>query len=380
MNYLSENTISNKTVLLRCDFNVPVKDNVIEDNSKIIKSLDTIKYLLDNNNKVIIFSHFGRVKTDSDKINNSLRIVFEELKKYIDVSFIEDPNNIILDDSKCFLVENTRFTDLPEVRESKNDLELSKYWASFGDVFVNDAFASLHRAHSSTAGLSKFLPTYFGFLVESELKNLDILINNTPRPFVVIMGGAKVEDKIVYIEGLCKYVDKIILTGSILNAFLKVMNYNIGKSDIDIDEVTVERIKKVLSDYSDKICFGRKFGVLNNDKYSIKDLDLVNDIDILYDNYVLYDALDNCNILFMNGTCGFMKDDRFTHGTKELLEYISNLNCKKIAGGGDALYTINRFGFNNIFDYLSSGGGATLEYVSNHKLNALEFIKENTSK
>jgi len=178
MNYLSKYPIKNKTVLLRCDFNVPVKNNQITDDSKIVKSLETIKFLLQNNNRIILLSHFGRVKAESDKQNNSLFIVFEELKKYIDLEFVENPLNLDkvknTSEKHCFLVENTRYTDVPEKRESANDLDLANYWASFADVFVIDAFASLHRVHSSTAGISKYLPTYIGFLVERELENLKL--------------------------------------------------------------------------------------------------------------------------------------------------------------------------------------------------------------
>ncbi len=176
MKALSESTITNKKVLLRCDFNVTYKDGTIIDDSKIQKSLETIKHLLDNNNKVIIFSHLGRVKTEEDKANNSLAIVYEYLKDYIELEFINNPLDLSkvtdVTNCNCFLVENTRWTDVPEKKESVNDLDLAKYWASFGDVFVIDAFASLHRAHSSTAGISKYLPTYYGFLVEKELNNL----------------------------------------------------------------------------------------------------------------------------------------------------------------------------------------------------------------
>ena len=175
MKYLSESKIENKKVILRCDLNVPIKNNEILDNSKIIDSLNTIEYLLNNNNTVIILSHFGRIKKEEDKKENSLLPVFYELKKYIDIEFIPNPLNLeevtSVSTSKCFLVENTRFTDLSQKKESSNDLELAKYWSNFGDVFVLDAFATSHRVHSSTAGISKYLPTYIGFMMEKKLSN-----------------------------------------------------------------------------------------------------------------------------------------------------------------------------------------------------------------
>ena len=208
MKYISKENIVNKNVLVRFDFNVPIKNNRITDDSKIKKSLKTINYLLENNNRVILFSHFGRVKTNEDKENNSLRLVFQELKKYLNIVFIENNENIefYLNNSKsnCFLVENTRFTDIPVKRESKNDLELAKYWASFGDIFVLDAFASMHRVHSSTSGIGAFLPTYIGFLVEEEIENLKEIVDIKNNHFVVIMGGAKVDDKILIINDLVK--------------------------------------------------------------------------------------------------------------------------------------------------------------------------------
>ena len=183
------------------------------------------QYIL-NNNRIIILSHFGRIKKNEDKEKNSLKIVYEYLKKYINLVFVENNENVgfYLNTSKCncFLLENTRFTDIPEKRESKNNLEIAKYWASFADIFVLDAFGSMHRAHSSTAGIGAYLPTYIGFLVEEELKNLNVLIEPKNIPVVVVMGGAKVDDKILIIKSMLEKCDKLILTGGILNTFLKV--------------------------------------------------------------------------------------------------------------------------------------------------------------
>lgn len=381
MKYLSEEKICDKTVLLRCDFNVPVKDSVIIDNSKIVKSLDTINYLLDNNNKVIIFSHFGRVKKEEDKINNSLKIVYEELKKYIDVEFISNPlelemiNNSI---SKCFLVENTRFTDVPEKRESSNDLELAKYWASFGDVFVLDAFASAHRAHTSTSGISKYLPTYLGFLMEKEINNLSPLLSDDTHPFLVIMGGAKVDDKIKIIESLLQKCDKLILTGGILNTFLKVSGKNVGNSLVSEEEDVIESVKNVLKMYSNKLYFTNDFVVLrDNEVLNIK-IDDIKDNDIIYDNIPnIIDVLNEEKTIFFNGTCGKYEIDSYKEGTFKLLKDLSDTNASVYIGGGDTVSAVNKFGFTNSYKYLSSGGGATLEYVAYGKLAALEWISNN---
>lgn len=383
MKYLSENLVQGKTVLLRCDFNVPVKDGIITDDSKIIKSLETIKFLLENENKVIIFSHFGRVKKEEDKQKNSLKIVYEELKKYIDVIFINDNEHLEDEfnhlDSRCFLVENTRFTDVPEKRESANDLELGKYWASFGDVFVLDAFGSMHRAHTSTAGISKFLPTYIGFLAEKEIKNLNELVENKEMPLVVIMGGAKVDDKIKIIKSMLEKCDKLVLTGGILNTFLKVLGKNVGNSLVSEDEEVLKEVKEVINNSFDKLKYSEEFVVNSNGEILKKNIDEINDNDIIYDNIIdLNGILNGKELVFFNGTCGKYEEQEYNIGTKKLLMDLYNSGSKVFVGGGDTVSAVIRFGYENKFYYLSSGGGATLEYVSYGQLKALEWIKENS--
>ena len=382
MKYLSKVKVRNKTVILRCDFNVPIKNKKIVDDSKIIKSLKTINYLLENNNKVIIFSHFGRVKTKEDKEKNSLKIVYDYLKKYVDLVFIENNENIdfYIKTSKnnCFLVENTRFTDIPEKRESKNDLELAKYWASFGDIFVIDAFGSMHRAHSSTAGIGAYIPTYLGFLVEEELKNLDKLLKLKDKPFIVIMGGAKVDDKILIIKNLLEKCDKLILTGGILNTFLKVLGKNVGKSLISEDEEVLSDIEFVLKKYKRKIVYSNNFIVNSNGEIKEKEAEEITEEDIIYDNIVDIKKLINKNVVvFFNGTCGKYEEEVYSVGTKKLLCDLNSSNSKVYIGGGDTVTAVNKLGFKDDFTYLSSGGGATLEYIAYGKLKALEYIKEN---
>ncbi len=380
MKYLSNVKLENKRVLLRCDFNVPIIDNEISDNSKIIKSIKTIKYLLENNNTVIIFSHFGRVKKESDKMTNSLKIVYEELKKYIDVEFIANPlelEQVNKSNKKCFLVENTRFTDVPEKKESTNDLNLAKYWSNFGNAFVIDAFGSLHRAHASTAGISKYLPTYLGFLVEEELNNLDKLINVVSKPFTVIMGGAKVDDKIQIIETMMTKCDYLILTGGILNTFLKVMGYNVGKSLVSNDPEIIESIKRVLNTCKDRIRYSETFGILRDNKYLEVNINEIKDDDIIYDNIITTDIIKNSNLIFFNGACGKFENLNYQKGTKKLLNDFLVSDAQVYIGGGDTVSAVTKFGYDNSFTYLSSGGGATLEYVAYGKLKALEYIKNN---
>ncbi len=381
MKYLDEVSIKNKVVLLRCDFNVPIKDGIIGDNSKIIKSLDTINYLLNNDNKVIILSHFGRVKTEDDKKTNSLKPVYIELQKYLNIKFIDDPLNLeaIKNDScSCFLVENTRFTDVPEKRESVNDLTLAKYWASFGDVFVVDAFASLHRAHSSTAGISKYLPTYLGFLVKKELESLKPLIVNRESPLYIIMGGAKLDDKIKIISNMLLSCDKLFITGGILNTFLKVMKKNIGQSLVSNDEEILREVEEILNKYKHKIYFSDLFVVQRQNESLKVHLQDIQDNDIIYDNLLDISPFNlEKSLIFFNGTCGKFEDAKYGEGTLNLLQELKNCQARVFIGGGDTVAAVTSFGFQNDFEYLSSGGGATLEYVAFKSLKALDFIKEN---
>ncbi len=380
MNYLSNKKIKNKRIILRCDFNVPVNDGNISDDSKITKSFKTINYLLENNNTIILMSHFGRIKKEEDKKSNSLKIVYEYLKKYYDLEFINNPLELeIINNStkKIFLVENTRYTDIPLKRESANDLELAYYWSKFADIFVIDAFASLHRAHASTAGLSKYLPTYLGFLVEEEIKNLQPLITIENRPFLVIMGGAKVDDKIKIIESIINRCDKLIITGGILNTFLKVKGYNIGGSLVSSDEEVLTCIKNLLINEDDKIFFSNNFIVRRNEKNLNIKIEEMEDNDIILDNIVESSLLDNLNMVFLNGTCGKYEEEPFGEGTKKLLKDLSNKDASIYVGGGDTVSAVKKFHYQDKFTYISSGGGATLEYVAYNKLKALEYIKDN---
>ncbi len=378
MKYLSKDNINNKKVLLRCDFNVPVVDNKITDDSRITKSFKTINYLLDNNNKVILLSHFGRVKSEEDKKKNSLYIVYEYLKKYYDLEFISNPLDLSIinnSDKNLFLVENTRFTDIPEKKESANDLKLAKYWSNFADVFVIDAFGSMHRTHSSTAGISNYLPTYLGFLVEEELNNLSPLLNHID---LVIMGGAKVDDKIKIIEGILPKCNYLIITGGILNTFLQVMGYNVGNSLVATDEEVLNKVKDILDSNKDKILYSDTFIVKrdnDNIKLSLKD---IKDRDIIYDNIIdLDNIINNSKIIFLNGTCGMCENDAYKEGTTMLLNKLANCGNDVYIGGGDTASFVKLFNLEEKFKYVSSGGGATLEYISDGDLKALKYIREN---
>lgn len=374
MHFIKDINIDNKRVVLRCDFNVPIENGIIKDNIKIKKSLKTINYLLDRNCKVIVLSHFGRVKTKDDKKKNTLEPVAKELSnllgkkvKFVNSCFGDEVKKIVDNASlgEVILLENTRFMDVEGKLESSNDLKLAEYFASLGDIFVNDAFGSMHRAHASTAGIAKFLPSAVGFLVADELNHLDILVNNTPHPFVVFMGGAKVDDKLPIIKSLIKRCDYLLLGGGIANSFLKAIGADIGQSLSTDDNEILEEIRNIMNEYKDKIVLPVDFSI---------DADVIYDIGIKsiskYKEYI-----DEAKIIFVNGTCGKYEDDRFKEGTENLFKVLYNSGKKVIVGGGDAAAAAKRFGYEDKFDYISSGGGATLEYIADKSLAALEWMK-----
>ena len=261
MKTIKDLDIKNKKVLIRCDFNVPLKDGKIEDDNRIVEALPTIKYAIEENAKVILLSHLGRVKEESDLEKNNLKVVADRLSELLgkDVIFVNETRGEELEEKinsmnpkDVLLIQNTRYEDLEGKKESSNDEELGAYWASLGDVFINDAFGTVHRAHASNVGIASHKEgnSAVGFLVEKELKALSEL-NNPERPFMVILGGAKVSDKIGVIENLVTKADKILIGGGMAFTFLKAKGFNIGKSLLD--EENIDFCKKVLADHEDKI-------------------------------------------------------------------------------------------------------------------------------
>ncbi len=374
MKRIEEINVDNKSVVLRCDFNVPVENNIIKDDAKIKKSLKTINYLLNHNCKVIILSHFGRVKTEADVKVNSLYLVGERLAtllnksvKFLDNCYGEEVKNVV-DNANLgdvLLLENTRIMDLYGKLESGNDLKLAEYWASLGDIYINDAFGSLHRAHASTAGIAKFLPHAIGFLVEDELKHLDILINNTPKPFCVFMGGAKVDDKLPLIESLLTRCDYLLTGGGIANSFLKARGADVGSSIATNNEEVLSKLKDLMIRYKGKIVMPVDFTLDDGVIYDLgsKSIDL-------YAKYI-----NHSEIIFVNGTCGKFEDERFREGTENLFKVLASSGKTVIVGGGDTASAVLKFGYNDKFAFVSSGGGATLEYIADKKLKALEWME-----
>lgn len=384
MKYYKNDNIQNKKVILRCDFNVTIKNGEIIDDTKIIKSLDTIKYLLDNNNSIIILSHLGKVKSDEDKTKNTLYPVHIRLKELLNNNIYfsnitrgEELNELAsnLKEKEILLVENTRHEDFPEKLESKCDDSLSKYWASLGELFINDAFGTSHRRHASNYGISKYLPSYYGELINEEKTKLDELINNPEKPFLVIMGGAKVEDKLKLISELLPICDNLIVGGGIANTFIYALNYKVGNSLLSLENI--EEIKELIKTYKEKIIIPTDFYVKNNENKEYRQLNEIKDEDIILDigeeSIKKYENIINLSkTIFINGTVGLYEDKDYEYGTKTLLEKLENSKGKVFVGGGDAVSATNKLGFENSFYYKSTGGGATLEYIIEKKMSALE--------
>ena len=374
MKTIKDIDLKNKKVVIRVDYNVPMENGIIKDSSKIKKSLRSINYLLENNCRVVILSHFGRIKSEEDKIKNSLKVVAKELAnllgknvKFLDNCYGDKVKNIV---DNCglgevILLENTRFMDIPEKRESGNDLSLAEYWASLGEVYINDAFGSMHRAHASTAGIAKYLPHAIGFLVMDELEHLNILIHNTPHPFTVFMGGAKVDDKLPIIKSLIERCDYLLVGGGIANSFLKAIGADIGNSIATIDEGIINELKKLMEDYKGKIVLPIDFTIDDGIIYDVGNKSIE-----VYKKYI-----DKSEIIFVNGTCGKFEDERFMEGTSNLFKILKDSGKKVIVGGGDTASACIKFGFKDSFDFISSGGGATLEYIADGTLKALEWME-----
>ena len=376
--------LNNKKVIIRCDLNVPMNGNNIEDDTRIKSSIRTIKYAINNGAKVILLSHLGKVKTEEDKNNNSLYPVSVRLSEYLDrkVKFSYDTcsdklTEMVdeLESGDVLLVENTRFEDLNNKRESNCDESLSKYWASLGDIFINDAYGSSHRSHASVTGIAKILPSGVGFLVEKEIKKIDdVLISNT-HPFIVILGGKKVDDKITLIEKLLKKCDKLLIGGAMSFTFLKTMGYNTGNSIVSDEHL--EFCKNILNKYSDKIVLPVDF-VLEN---SVKDIDEFTAGDVGYDvgpkTIKLFEKeLVLAKRVILNGPMGMFEDSRYEKGTKCILKVLEKNKIKTVVGGGDTASAVNKLGFGESFYHVSTGGGATMKYLEDGTLVGIEVIED----
>lgn len=384
--------VDNKRILLRCDFNVPIVGGNITDESKIIKSLETINYLLERNCKIIILSHLGRVKTEEDKTKYSLMIVKNSLERLLNKP-IKFANDILSEETKnmalnlqsgeILLLENTRFLDIPNNLESTLNLDVAKQIASLGEIFVFDAFAVAHRNHTTVVGIPKYLPSCLGFLVEKEKAMLDKIVINPARPFTVIMGGAKVDDKLKIINALLPKCEHLLVSGGIANSFLSALGLNVGASLKTENTETIKELKKLMLTYKEKFAFPLDAIVTTtySDTPTIKNINKIDTNDVIKDigtkTIDKYSKIINeSNTIFMNGTMGIYEEKEFANGTILILNTLKEKKDHVLIGGGDTVGATNTLGFKNVFPNISSGGGATLDYIAYGSLPGIDAIGE----
>ncbi|BAK21341.1 phosphoglycerate kinase [Melissococcus plutonius] len=385
--------LKDKKVLVRVDFNVPIKNGVITNDNRIVAALPTIKYVSENGGKAILFSHLGRVKTEEDKAGKSLKPVAERLGELLNkpVTFIPETRGKKLEDAinnmedgDVLVFENTRFEDIDGKKESGNDPELGKYWASLGDVFVNDAFGTAHRAHASNVGIaSTGIPTVAGFLMDKEIKFIGEAIETPKRPFVAILGGAKVSDKIGVIENLIAKADKILIGGGMTYTFYKAKGMQIGKSLVEEDKV--ELAKKLIEQAGDKLVLPIDSVTATEFSNEVPTEEHTGDVpenqlglDIGPETIALFSQeLEGAKTVVWNGPMGVFEMSNFARGTIGICEAIANLkDATTIIGGGDSAAAAIQLGFADKFTHISTGGGASLELLEGKTLPGLAAIND----
>ena len=381
--------VEGKKVLVRCDFNVPQKeDGTITDNRRIVSALDTIKYLIEHNAKVILCSHLGRPKGEFKK-EFSLAPVAEELSKLLgkEVKLAKDvigPSAKELTDNMkegdVVLLENVRF----HREETDNDPEFAKKLASFADIYVNDAFGTAHRAHASTAGVAAYLPAVSGFLIEKEINFMGDALENPKRPFMAILGGKKVSDKIGVIEALLEKVDTLLIGGAMAYTFFKSMGYSVGDSICELDKLDLaqdimkkakEKGVKLMLPVDTKV--GQEFNPDTESKV-VKYTEIPDGwegFDIGPETIKMYvEELKSAKTVVWNGPLGLSEFEQFAAGTDTIAEALANSDAITIIGGGDSAAAIERMGLSDKFSHISTGGGASLEFLEGKKLPGIECL------
>ncbi|MBQ4163625.1 MAG: phosphoglycerate kinase [Turicibacter sp.] len=377
--------LNGKKVLVRVDFNVPMKDGKITNDNRIVATLPTIKYILENGGRAILFSHLGKIKSEEDKASKSLRPAAQRLAELLgkEVKFIPETRGAELEaaiaelkDGEVLMFENTRFEDLDGKKESKNDPELGKYWASLGDIFVNDAFGTAHRAHASNVGISANLEAVAGFLLEKEIEFIGGAVDAPQRPMVAILGGAKVSDKIGVIENLLDKADKVLVGGGMMFTFLKAQGKNIGKSLCEEDKLDLA--KALLEKGGDKLVLpidtvaAKEFS--NDTEFRVVSVDELADdemgLDVGPATVELFsNVLKDAKTVVWNGPMGVFEMSNFAKGTIGVCEAIANLEgAITIIGGGDSAAAAMQLGYADKFSHISTGGGASLEYLEGKEL------------
>lgn len=387
--------VQGKRVIVRVDFNVPHKGDEITDDNRIRAALPTINYLVEHNAKVILMSHLGKVdhkdpeKAKADMAKEDMAPVAKRLAQLVDakVYFSNKTRGLELEekvealkDGEILLMQNTRY----EKGESKNDPELSKYWASLADLYVSDAFGSVHRAHASTVGIAEYLDSAIGFLVQKEVESLSSALENPERPFVAILGGAKVSDKIPVIENLLKVADKVIIGGGMSYTFLKAQGKEIGTSLLEEDRIPMaleflERAKDKIVlpvDYvvADRFAEDANTQIVDKDHIPADWMGL----DIGPNTLELFrETLQGAKTVVWNGPMGVFEMEKFANGTREVCAAIAALpEANTIIGGGDSAAAAISMGFKDDFTHISTGGGASMEFLEGKTLPGIAAIKD----
>ncbi|MCD2256866.1 phosphoglycerate kinase [Agrilactobacillus fermenti] len=392
--------VKDKKVLIRVDFNVPIKEGVIGNDNRIVAALPTIKYVIEHGGKAILLSHLGRIKSDDDKKELSLRPVAERLSELLSkpVEFVptnegkelEDAINNMTD-GQVLLMENTRFQDIDNdfgKRESKNDPKLGEYWASLGDVYINDAFGTAHRSHASNVGIATAMkaagkPAAAGFLMEKEIKFLGDAVDNPVHPFVTILGGAKVSDKIGVIDNLIPKSDYILIGGGMAYTFLAAQGHKIGKSLFEADKLDLA--KELLQKAGDKLILpvdniaAKEFS--NDAEHEVVGQDIPDGemgLDIGPKTIALFEEkLNGAKTVVWNGPMGAFEMSNFANGTLEIGKDLGKLEgATTIIGGGDSAAAAQQLGIADQITHISTGGGASLEYLEGKELPGIAAISE----
>ena len=385
--------VEGKRVLMRVDFNVPMQDGQITDDNRIVQALPTIKDVMDRGGKLILFSHLGRIKTEEDKASNSLRPIAAKLSEYLGktVTFVPQTRGVELENAiaelnngDVLMFENTRFEDLDGKKESKNAPELGKYWASLGDVFVNDAFGTAHREHASNVGVASNIDEVAaGYLLEKEIKFIGDAVDNPVRPFVAILGGAKVGDKIGVIKNLLEKADQILIVGGMSYNFFKAQGFEIGTSICEEDKIALA--KELLEASNGKIVLPLDLKVtkeFSNDAPSrVAAFDDIQademGLDIGPKTIEKYtEILKSAKTVVWNGPAGVFEFENFAAGTKGICEALASIDATTIIGGGDSAAAAISLGYADDVTHISTGGGASLNYLEGMVLPGIAAVDE----